>query len=86
MESKKKQKMNPNLEAEETNTPPQVDGHIDWVDTADLIWSKSDKSQFREKIAGFDMDHTLLKPKSGAKFPKNRGDWQYWHDQVKPKL
>lgn len=36
-----------------------------------------DASVFSAKIAGFDMDHTLLLPKSGAKFPKNRSDWKY---------
>lgn len=26
-------------------------------------------------IAGFDLDHTLIKPKSGNKFPKDHNDW-----------
>jgi bifunctional polynucleotide phosphatase/kinase len=36
------------------------------------------------KVAAFDMDGTLLRPKSGP-FPKNRSDWQ-WLDNVPAKL
>lgn len=34
-------------------------------------------------IAGFDMDGTLISTKSGAKFPKNADDWQWWDKSVK---
>jgi bifunctional polynucleotide phosphatase/kinase len=36
-------------------------------------------------IAGFDLDHTLIKPKSGNKFPKDYNDWVLL-DNVKKKL
>jgi bifunctional polynucleotide phosphatase/kinase len=39
-----------------------------------------------DKIAGFDMDYTLIKTKSGAKFPKGADDWVIWHDKVKEKM
>lgn len=39
-----------------------------------------------KKVASFDMDGTLINPKSGAKFPKNRSDWVWFHDSVVPKL
>jgi bifunctional polynucleotide phosphatase/kinase len=38
------------------------------------------------KVAGFDMDDTLVYPKSGAVFPKSRGDWQWLHPSVPAKL
>jgi len=38
------------------------------------------------KIAGFDMDETLITTKSGAKFPKNKSDWQWWNPSVPKKL
>jgi bifunctional polynucleotide phosphatase/kinase len=38
------------------------------------------------KIAMYDLDGTLILPKSGAKFPKNAEDWKPWHPKVKPKL
>jgi bifunctional polynucleotide phosphatase/kinase len=39
----------------------------------------------RAKIAAFDLDHTLIKPKNGRKFPKNCDDWVLL-DGVKRKL
>jgi len=39
-----------------------------------------------KKIAAFDMDSTLVEPKSGAKFPNGRSDWKWWHDTVPEKL
>ena len=35
------------------------------------------------KIAAFDLDYTLIKPKSGNKFPKNKDDWMFINDKVK---
>ena len=34
----------------------------------------------------YDLDGTLIQPKSGNKFPKNADDWKWWHAKVKPKL
>jgi len=34
------------------------------------------------KVAAFDMDGTLLVPKSGAPFPRDRFDWQWWSPHV----
>lgn len=38
------------------------------------------------KIAGFDLDHTIIKPKSGNVFPKNSDDWMIWDESVSTKL
>eukprot|EP01116_Phalansterium_solitarium_P020679 TRINITY_DN6162_c0_g1_i1.p2 TRINITY_DN6162_c0_g1~~TRINITY_DN6162_c0_g1_i1.p2 ORF type:complete len:430 (+),score=197.27 TRINITY_DN6162_c0_g1_i1:76-1365(+) len=38
------------------------------------------------KVVGFDMDDTLVTPKSGAKFPKGRADWRWLFPEVVPKL
>ena len=37
-------------------------------------------------LAGFDLDYTLIKTKSGNVFPKNKNDWELLNDQIKPKL
>jgi len=34
-------------------------------------------------IAAFDLDYTLIKPKSGNKFPKNKDDWMFINDKIK---
>jgi bifunctional polynucleotide phosphatase/kinase len=50
-----------------------------------LMWYQQDTCQ--SQIAGFDMDHTILQPKSGGKFPQNRSDWEYLDStKIKTKL
>ena len=38
------------------------------------------------RIAAFDMDSTLIAPKSGRRFPLHRGDWRWLHPEVPLKL
>jgi bifunctional polynucleotide phosphatase/kinase len=39
------------------------------------------------KLACFDLDHTLIKPKDGRTFPKTPSDFVLWHDNlVKEKI
>jgi len=33
-----------------------------------------------EKVLGLDMDGTLIKVKSGSKYPTNSSDWKLWDD------
>ncbi len=46
---------------------------------------KSPKFRYRSKIAAFDYDWTLIKPKSQAKIPKTIDDWQ-WLDPNIPRF
>ncbi len=46
---------------------------------------KSPKFRYRSKIAAFDYDWTLIKPKSQAKIPKSVDDWQ-WLDEKIPQI
>ena len=39
-----------------------------------------------KEILGFDLDSTLIKTKSGAKFPTDAKDWVYQYPSVKEKL
>lgn len=41
---------------------------------------------FLLKIAAFDLDGTIIKPKSGNKFPKDKDDWQIIFSSVPAKL
>jgi bifunctional polynucleotide phosphatase/kinase len=43
---------------------------------------KVNKPRFRSKIAFFDYDWTLAKPKSGGTFPKNVDDWMWLREDV----
>lgn len=45
-----------------------------------------DNFMLTEKIAAFDLDFTLVEPKSGAKFPKDENDWKLSYDNIKNKL
>ena len=40
----------------------------------------------KNKIAGFDLDHTLIRPKSKCKFPKNIDDWKFYYHSFPNKL
>ncbi|KZT54581.1 PNK3P-domain-containing protein [Calocera cornea HHB12733] len=40
----------------------------------------------RPKVAAFDLDGTLIEPKSGAKFAKDHMDWRWWGLHVLKKL
>jgi len=51
-----------------------------------LLILNSSSIKGSKKIAAFDMDDTLITPKSGQKFPKNREDWKFKFDEVEEKL
>ena len=59
----------------------------------DWIWNKQNTLIYGDsgakpstKILAMDLDGTLVKTKSGAKFPTNSKDWVFWDDEVVPKL
>ncbi|KAJ5367368.1 Polynucleotide kinase 3 phosphatase [Penicillium brevicompactum] len=43
-------------------------------------------AETRRRIAGFDLDSTLIKTKSGNVFPKSATDWQWWNAKVPGRL
>lgn len=43
---------------------------------------KFKKPRHRQKMAMFDYDWTLVKPKQGRKFPKDADDWMWWSPNV----
>jgi bifunctional polynucleotide phosphatase/kinase len=52
-----------------------------------MLYFKYPNVNFRDKkIAGFDMDYTLIKPKSGKRFPVDHNDWEWLYPNVKDKL
>ena len=43
-----------------------------------VITIKHLSPRFRSKIAAFDLDHTLIKPKGGLTFPKDENDFTFY--------
>ena len=42
--------------------------------------------KYNENVAGFDMDGTIIKTKSGKVFPKDKNDWMFLFDDIPEKL
>lgn len=47
---------------------------------------KIDNPEFREKMAAFDYDWTLVNPKEGNTFPKNIDDWKWLYENIPNKI
>lgn len=52
----------------------------------ELLCLTSDTLEGRSKIAGFDIDFTVIKTASGRKFAVGSNDWKFWDDKVPGKL
>lgn len=50
-----------------------------------LLCFSDDSMPGRARVASFDMDHTIIMPKSNGKFPTNRADWKWAFPEV-PKM
>ena len=42
----------------------------------------SNKFNFRSKMMGIDFDHTIVKPKYGKTFPKDKDDWEWLRPNI----
>ena len=66
--------------------------HVDlngWMDPGKgfMYFCPEDQGAFSSPVVYFfDMDHTIIKPKSGGKFPENASDWIWWHKIVPERL
>uniref|UniRef100_A0A0K0EE81 Bifunctional polynucleotide phosphatase/kinase n=1 Tax=Strongyloides stercoralis TaxID=6248 RepID=A0A0K0EE81_STRER len=53
-----------------------------WV-CNDKVWVYSYLNvEASTKIAGFDLDHTIIKPTKGSVYPKNDFDWEFYFDNI----
>lgn len=72
------------------NQPKRSNGskNGDWedVDNKELLIFTPSNCESRSKVAGFDMDGTLIKTKSGARFPKDYNDWIILSPEVSKQL
>ena len=51
-----------------------------------LSYKCSSQEQYSSKIAMFDLDHTLVKPRQAKKYPKNSTDWMWWDRTILQRL
>lgn len=60
---------------------------IQWTKTDDYLIGKSKEINLtNKKIAAFDLDDTLIKPKNKQKYSKTSDDWELYDQSVKMKL
>lgn len=58
---------------------------MSWIKEKDLIIYNK-KEEYKKKIAGFDIDGTIIKTKSGKVFPINENDWKFLYNNIKQKI
>ena len=56
------------------------------IDNKELFIYTPVDCQSMSKIAAFDVDGTIIKTKSGARFPKNKDDWEFYFHDIPQKL
>eukprot|EP00744_Colponema_vietnamica_P006630 GILI01009616.1.p1 GENE.GILI01009616.1~~GILI01009616.1.p1 ORF type:complete len:429 (+),score=143.36 GILI01009616.1:41-1327(+) len=54
--------------------------------SADEVIKKAEQTMKAVRVAGFDMDDTLVMSKTGKVFAEGRHDWRFLHPEVAPKL
>lgn len=54
----------------------------EWKKYKNVIIRKTINNKISTKIAGFDLDFTLIKPKHFRKFPINENDWEWFHPNI----
>jgi len=58
---------------------------MSWIKEKDIIIYNK-KEEYKKNIAGFDIDGTIIKTKSGKKFPINENDWKFLYNNIKTKI
>lgn len=57
-----------------------------WIETDKYICGRSKDFEYYEKLAGFDLDDTIIKTKSGKDFAENSDDWEFFDKTIPKKL
>ena len=51
---------------------------MSWNESNTILYRLGKPKSKGAPIVSFDMDHTLIKPKDGRKFPQNKKDWEWY--------
>ena len=57
---------------------------MEWIKNENIFFIN--KKVDKKNVAAFDIDWTIIKPKSGNKFSKTKDDWMYLYKNVKNKI
>jgi bifunctional polynucleotide phosphatase/kinase len=56
--------------------------NLKWIETDEYIMGKTSNFVFTDKYAWFDLDSTIIIPKSGKRFPTSYTDWKFMYDNT----
>lgn len=60
---------------------------MNWTNTDQYLIGQTNNFEYKNNmLAIFDLDNTLIKTKSGKKFPINENDWEFLYDNVLSKM
>lgn len=65
-----------NMQKRESVQSSTLTGNWETIDDTELLVYTPESCIAKSKIASFDMDGTVIKTKSGARFPKDKDDWE----------
>lgn len=75
-----------NTQKVQSSSTSQSGGAWEEIDNKELLIYTPYSCEGKEKIASFDIDGTIIKTKSGARFPKDADDWTWYLGDIKAKL
>ena len=55
---------------------------MSWNTDNTILYKIPKNDIYHKDVAAFDLDHTLIKPKDGRKFPQDKNDWEWFHPKV----
>jgi len=61
---------------------------LTWITTPNLLYTEQsvNNKTYNIKVAGFDMDHTIIKPIGNTIHPKNKDDFEYVFSNISEKM
>jgi bifunctional polynucleotide phosphatase/kinase len=67
---------------DENNKKKKNQFELEWTQEETFYALTSKQIKDSDKVLAFDMDHTLVSPKSGKVFPTGRNDWEWTFEEI----